>query len=116
MRKKFVVFYSDNGLIKSIGIWQKMSNTGKRAMIEFIDYLDMLCACNMHRPLETRYKSRIVENCVWMDVDKLFKSNHIFLELRDEPLLKDAFIESEQRRDIVKLKGDGVLNYDRAGT
>ena len=116
MKKKFIVFYNEKGLIKSIGIWQKMSNNGKRAMIEFIDYLDMLCACNMHRPLDTRYKSRIVENCVWMDVDKLFKSNHICLELRDEPLLKDAFIESEQRRDIVKLKGDGVLNYDRAGT
>ena len=42
MRKKFVIFYSKNGLIEKIGIWQKMSNNGKRAMIEFVDYLDML--------------------------------------------------------------------------
>lgn len=113
MRKKFIIFYSDNGFIKSIGIWQKMSNNGKRAMIEYIDYLDMLCACNLHRPLETRYKERVVENCVWMDMEELRKSNHSFLEFREEQLLKDAFIESEHRRDIAKLKGDGVLDYDR---
>ncbi len=116
MKKKFIVFYNEKGLIKNIGIWQKMSNNGKRAMIEFIDYLDMLCACNMYRNLETRYRNRVVENCVWMDMEELYKSKHIFVELRDEQWLKDAFIESEQRRDIAKLKGDGVLNYDRAGT
>ena len=113
MRKKFVIFYSDNKTIKSIGIWQRMSNNGKKAMIEYIDYLDMLIACQQGNHLETRYKSRIVENCVWMDMEELRKSNHSFLELREEPLLKEEFIESEQRRDIARLKGDGVLDYDR---
>lgn len=116
MKKKFIVFYNEEGLIKNIGIWQKMNSTGKRAMVEFIDYLDMLCACNLHRTLETRYRNRVVENCVWMDMEELYKSKHIFVELRDEQRLKDAFIESEQRRDIAKLKGDGVLNYDRVRT
>lgn len=116
MRKKFVIFYSDNEIIKSIGIWQKMSNNGKRAMIEYIDYLDMLYACMLNRELETRYKNRVVENCVWMDVEELYKSNHGFLELREEHLLKNAFIKSEQLRDIARVKGYGVLNYDRRRT
>lgn len=116
MRKKFIIFYSDNELIKSIGIWQKMSNNGKRALVEFIDYFDMLCACNLRRPLDTRYKSRVVENCVWMDLEELHKSKHSFVELREEQLLKDAFIDSEQRRGMEKLKRDGVFNYDRTRT
>ncbi len=113
MRKKFVIFYSDNKTIKSIGIWQRMSNNGKKAMIEYIDYLDMLIACQQGNHLETRYKSRVVKNCVWMDVEELYKSYHCFLALSEEQLLKEAFIESEQRRDIARLKGDGVLDYDR---
>lgn len=116
MRKKFVIFYSKNGLIEKIGIWQKMSNNGKRAMIEFVDYLDMLIACDSGKHIDTRYKSRVVENCVWLDMEDLHNSKHSFVALRDEQLLKDAFIKSEQQRDIEKLKGDGVLNYDRSRT
>lgn len=115
MRKRFVIFYSDNK-IKSIGILQRMSNNGKKIMIEYIDYLDMLIACQQGNHLETRYKSRAINNCVWMDMEELRKSNHSFVELREEQLLKDAFVESEQRRDIAELKGDGVLIYDRRTT
>ena len=116
MRKKFVIFYSDNKTIKSIGIWQRKSNNGKKAMIEYIDYLDMLIACQQGNHLETRYKSRVVKNCVWMDVEELYKSYHCFLELSEEQLLKDAFIDSERRRDIARVKGDDILNYDRIRT
>lgn len=116
MRKKFIIFYSDDGLVNSVGIWQRMSNNGKRMMIEFIDYFEMLLICNCGGFIDTRYKSRVVENCRWLNTEDVLKSKHSFVELRDVQLLVDAFAESERRRDIQEKKGDGELVYERRRT
>ena len=112
MRKKFIVFYDENGLIKNIGIWQRMNGKGNRMLIEFIDYWEMMVACNTNSHIDTRYKNRIVEQCAWMNTDDVFKSDHIFVELRDEDILKEKFAKSEMLRATMQGKGDGILNYD----
>lgn len=116
MRKKYVIFYDDDGLINQVGILQRMSNNGKRIMVEFIDYMEMLIICNIGGGIDTRYKSRIRENCKWMDTREVFNSKHSFVELRDAQVLMDMFAESERTRDLRELRGDGVLVYDRRTT
>lgn len=81
MKKQFIVFYNDDGLIKSIGIWQRMNSTGKRFLIEFIDYEEMIVICNTNSHIETRYKSRIIENCKWIDAEEIKNSKHAFIQL-----------------------------------
>lgn len=116
MRKKYIVFYDEDGLINQIGIWQKMSANGKRMMIEFIDYIDMLIICNFGGGIDTRYKSRIIENCRWMSTEEVLKSKHSFVELRDVQNLVDAFAESERIRYLLETRGEGRLVYDRRTT
>ena len=105
MKKQFIVFYNDDGLIKSIGIWQRMNSTGERFLIEFIDYEEMIVICNTNSHIETRYKSRIIENCKWIDAEEIKNSKHAFIQLRDEKLLKDEFIKSESVREFRRCKG-----------
>lgn len=109
MKKQFIVFYNEDGLINNIGIWQKMNEKGNRMLIEFIDYSEMLVVCSVNRHIETRYKKRVVEQCVWMDTDEVLKSNHQFIQLRDENLLKEKFVKSEMLREAMNGKGGSLL-------